>query len=189
MDLAYHYYWRLICYLQRKSTHWGSRLLLFLLFFVRRVMCCKKKKQQQQIFSHILWTTLELGKLRHCGKSIVIPNIYICLGLLIIIFICFFLSLSLSLSLYLSLYICTPIKFYQSIHQSIETLSYIPILCIFLSLCPCKYIIYIYIYICVCVCVCVCVFWQHFFINTNFVEHNRHFPFSYFLVDPFILPY
>ena len=39
------------------------------------------------------------------------------------------------------------------------------------------------------VCVCVCVFWQHFFINTNFVEHNRHFLSTYFLVDPFILPY
>ena len=39
----------------------------------------------------------------------------------------------------------------------------------------------IYIYI--------CIFWQHFFINTNFVEHNRHFPYTYFLVDPFILPY
>ncbi len=40
-----------------------------------------------------------------------------------------------------------------------------------------------------CVCVCVCVFCQHFFINTNFVEHNRHFVSTYLLVDPFILPY
>ena len=40
-----------------------------------------------------------------------------------------------------------------------------------------------------CVCVCVCKFWQHFFINTNFVEYNRHFLSTYFLVDPFILPY
>ena len=39
--------------------------------------------------------------------------------------------------------------------------------------------IYIYIYI----------YWQHFFINTNFVKHNRHFLFAYFLVDPFILLY
>ena len=42
---------------------------------------------------------------------------------------------------------------------------------------------------CVCVCVCVCVFWLHFFINTNFVEHNGHFLSTYFLLDPFVLPY
>ena len=30
---------------------------------------------------------------------------------------------------------------------------------------------------------------HHFFININFVEHNRYFLFTYFLVDPFILPY
>ena len=46
--------------------------------------------------------------------------------------------------------------------------------------------IYIYIYIYICVCVCVCVFWQHFFINSNFVEYSRHFLSTYFLVDPFI---
>ena len=49
--------------------------------------------------------------------------------------------------------------------------------------------IYIYMYVCVCVCVCVCVFWQHFFVNINFIEHNRHFLFTYFLLDPLILPY
>ena len=27
------------------------------------------------------------------------------------------------------------------------------------------------------------------YINTNFVEHNRHFLSTYFLVDPFISPY
>ena len=27
---------------------------------------------------------------------------------------------------------------------------------------------------CVCVCVCVFIFWQHFFINTNFVEYHHH---------------
>ena len=32
-------------------------------------------------------------------------------------------------------------------------------------------------------------FWQHFFVNTNFVEHNRHFLSAYFLLDPFLLPY
>ena len=39
--------------------------------------------------------------------------------------------------------------------------------------------IYIYIYI----------FWQHFFISSNFVEYNRYFLSTYFLVDPFKLPY
>ena len=58
-------------------------------------------------------------------------------------------------------------------------------------------ILYMYIYICVCVCVCVClcvcvcvcVFWQHFFVNTNFIKHNRHFTSTYFLLDPFVFPY
>ena len=40
--------------------------------------------------------------------------------------------------------------------------------------------IYIYIYMCVCVCVCVC---------ANFVEHNRHFLSTYFLLYPFVFPY
>ena len=40
---------------------------------------------------------------------------------------------------------------------------------------------YTYIYI--------CIFWQHFFINTNFIEHNRHFLSTFFLLGPFILPY
>ena len=35
----------------------------------------------------------------------------------------------------------------------------------------------------------VCIFWQHFFINTNLVELNRHFLSTYFLLDPFVLPY
>ena len=40
-----------------------------------------------------------------------------------------------------------------------------------------------------CVCVCVCIFWQHFFVNTNFIKHNRHFMPTYFLLDPFEFPY
>ena len=43
--------------------------------------------------------------------------------------------------------------------------------------------IYIYIYI------YVCIFWQHFFVNTYFIKHNRHFMSTYFLLDPFELPY
>ena len=48
---------------------------------------------------------------------------------------------------------------------------------------------YIYTYIYLYICIYICIFWQHFFINTNFVEHNWHFLSTYFLVDPFILPY
>ena len=39
--------------------------------------------------------------------------------------------------------------------------------------------IYIYIYI----------FRQHFFVNANFIKHNRHFMPTYFLLDPFEFPY
>ena len=42
---------------------------------------------------------------------------------------------------------------------------------------------------CVCVCVWVCVIWQHFFVNINFIKHNRHFMSTYFLLDPFEFPY
>ena len=31
--------------------------------------------------------------------------------------------------------------------------------------------------------------WQHFFVNTKYIEYNRHFPSTYFLLDPFVLPY
>ena len=41
--------------------------------------------------------------------------------------------------------------------------------------------IYIYIYI--------CIFRQHFFVNANFIKHNRHFMSTYFLLDPFEFPY
>ena len=40
----------------------------------------------------------------------------------------------------------------------------------------CSYI-YIYIYI--------CIFRQHFFVNANFIKHNRHFMSTYFLLYPF----
>ena len=43
--------------------------------------------------------------------------------------------------------------------------------------------IYIYIYI------YICVFRQHFFVNANFIKHNRHFMSTYFLLDPFEFPY
>ena len=30
---------------------------------------------------------------------------------------------------------------------------------------------------------------QHFFVNTNFIKHNRYFMSTYFLLDPFEFPY
>ena len=39
------------------------------------------------------------------------------------------------------------------------------------------------------VCMYVCIFRQHFFINANFIKHNRHFMPTYFLLDPFEFPY
>ena len=41
--------------------------------------------------------------------------------------------------------------------------------------------IYIYIYI--------CIFRQHFFVNANFIKHNRHFMPTYSLLDQFEFPY
>ena len=38
-------------------------------------------------------------------------------------------------------------------------------------------------------CVCVCIFRQHFFVNANFIKHDRHFMSTYFLLDPFEFPY
>ena len=33
------------------------------------------------------------------------------------------------------------------------------------------------------------IFRQHFFVNANFIKHNRHFMPTYFLLDPFEFPY
>ena len=35
----------------------------------------------------------------------------------------------------------------------------------------------------------ICIFRQHFFVNANFIKHNRHFMSTYFLLDPFEFPY
>ena len=35
----------------------------------------------------------------------------------------------------------------------------------------------------------VCIFRQHFYVNANFIEHNRHFMPTYSLLDPFEFPY
>ena len=34
----------------------------------------------------------------------------------------------------------------------------------------------------------ICIFRQHFFVNANFIKHNRHFMSTYFLLDPFEFP-
>ena len=40
-----------------------------------------------------------------------------------------------------------------------------------------------------CVYIYICIFWQHFFVNTNFIQHNRHFLSTYFLLNQFVFPY
>ena len=35
----------------------------------------------------------------------------------------------------------------------------------------------------------ICIFRQHFFVNANFIKHNRHFMPTYSLLDPFEFPY
>ena len=35
----------------------------------------------------------------------------------------------------------------------------------------------------------ICIFRQHFFVNANFIKHNRYFMPTYFLLDPFEFPY
>ena len=35
----------------------------------------------------------------------------------------------------------------------------------------------------------ICIFRQHFFVNPNFIKHNRHSMSTYFLLDPFEFPY
>ena len=46
-----------------------------------------------------------------------------------------------------------------------------------------------YMYICVYIYIYICIFRQHFFVNANFIKHNRHFMSTYFLLDPFEFPY
>ena len=52
------------------------------------------------------------------------------------------------------------------------------------SLCVCV-CVYIYIYIYIYTYIYICIFRQHFFVNANFIEHNRHFMPTYSLLDPF----
>ena len=59
----------------------------------------------------------------------------------------------------------------------------------------CKYVyihhinIYLSFYLSLSIYICICIFWLHFFVNTNFIKHNRHFMSTYFLLDPFEFPY
>ena len=64
----------------------------------------------------------------------------------------------------------------EVVHYRLMMLLHVRVyLYMYTSICMWLYSIYIYIYI----------YWQHFFINTNFVEHNRHFLSTY----PLVLPY
>ena len=109
--------------------------------------------------------------------------IFACVCLYIYIYVC----VNIYLCVYVFIYICASVYIYMCV-------------------CLCIYIyIYIYIYIHVCVCVykhiyvCMClyiyiyiyiyIFRQLFFVNANFIKHNRHFMSTYFLLDPFEFPY
>ena len=49
--------------------------------------------------------------------------------------------------------------------------------------------IYIYIYTYIYIYIYIYIYRQHFFVNSNFIKHNRHFMSTYFLLDPFEFPY
>ena len=49
--------------------------------------------------------------------------------------------------------------------------------------------VYIYKYIYIYIYIFIFIFRQHFFVNANFIKHNRHFMSTYFLLDPFEFPY
>ena len=75
------------------------------------------------------------------------------------------------------MYVCVYIYIYIYIYTHTHTKLYIYI---YIHTHTHKTIyIYIYIYI----------FRQHFFVNANFIKHNRHFMPTYFLLDPFEFPY
>ena len=111
------------------------------------------------------------------------------------------------------IYICECIYIYSYMYVHVCTYIYVCVegVCV---ICMCIHLfvhvyIYIYIYLYVNVCVCVsgctyviclcymyvyihifiCIFWQHFFVNTNFIKPNRYFLSTYFLLDPFVFPY
>ena len=88
--------------------------------------------------------------------------------------------------IYIYIYICVCVKIYLYVYVYI---------CIYVRvsiyICVCVYIyIYVHIYICVCIYIYVYVYiLAAFFVNTNFMKHNRHFMSTYFLLDPFEFPY
>ena len=43
-------------------------------------------------------------------------------------------------------------------------------------------------YVCMYVYIYICIFRQHFFVNANFIKHNRYFMPTYSLLDPFEFP-
>ena len=86
--------------------------------------------------------------------------IHISTYIYIYIYICIYIYININIYIYMHIFIHTHTHTHTHIYIYIYT-SYI----------------YIYIYI--------CIFWQHFFIDTNFIKHNRHFMSTCFLLDPF----
>ena len=106
--------------------------------------------------------------------------IYVCVCIYIILHIYIYIYIYIILHKYVYIYISFCINMYIYIYIYHFAYIYIYIYIIILH----KYVyIYIYIYL-----FKICIFWQHFFVNTNFIEHNRHF-LSTYLLNPFVLPY
>ena len=85
---------------------------------------------------------------------------------------------------------------YKQTHPGFQLGSLIPFLMMIAVMLrvPARYLsidlsIYLSIYIYIYIYIYICIFRQHFFVNANFIKHNRHFMFTYFLLDPFEFPY
>ena len=87
--------------------------------------------------------------------------IYRCMYICIYIYVCIYVYIYINVCIYVYIYRCMYI-------------------CIYIDVC-----IYVYIWR----CMYICIFRQHFFVNANFIEHNRHFMPTYSLLDPFEFPY
>ena len=84
--------------------------------------------------------------------------------------------------------ICMRINVYIYIYIYMYACMYVHI-CIDIYICMNIYYICVNRYVYICINMCICIFRQHFFINANFIKHNRHFMSTYFLLDPFEFPY
>ena len=114
------------------------------------------------------------------------------------IYVCIHIYVYVRMHIYVYMCVCTYVCIYMPyvyVHMHIYVY-----LCFYMYAYVYVYIrMHIYMSACVCVLVpiCIhtnihvyiCIFRQHFFVNANFIEHNRHFMPTYSLLDPFEFPY